>query len=31
MAGELFDQAGNCKYLTHDEHRAFLKATDRAP
>lgn len=31
MAGELFDQAGNRKYLTADERRAFLKAADRAP
>ena len=31
MAGELFDQAGNRKYLTHDERKAFLKAADRAP
>lgn len=31
MAGELFDQAGNRKYLTADERKAFLKAADRAP
>jgi len=31
VAGELFDQAGNRKYLTHDERKAFLKAADRAP
>ena len=31
MAGELFDQAGNRKYLIHDERRAFLKAADKAP
>ena len=31
MAGELFDQAGNRKYLTQDERKAFLKAADRAP
>ena len=31
MAGELFDQAGSRKYLTHDERKAFLKAADRAP
>ena len=31
MTGELFDQAGNRKYLTHDERKAFLKTADRAP
>lgn len=31
IAGELFDQAGNRKYLMHDEGNAFLKAADRAP
>jgi len=31
VTGELFDQAGNRKYLTHDEHWAFFKAADRAP
>jgi len=31
VAGELFDQAGNRKYLTADERKSFLKAADRAP
>ena len=31
MAGELFDTAGNRKYLTAEERRAFLRAAERAP
>lgn len=31
MAGELYDGAGNRKYLTNDERAAFLKAAERAP
>ena len=31
VAGELFDKAGNRKYLTYDEHWAFFKAADLAP
>jgi len=31
MAGELYDVAGNRKYLTAEERAAFLKAADRAP
>jgi hypothetical protein len=30
MAGELFDRAGQRKYLTADERAAFLRAADRA-
>jgi len=31
MAGELYDAAGNRKYLTAEERQAFIKAADRAP
>ena len=31
MAGELYDAAGNRKYLTTEERQAFIKAADRAP
>jgi integrase len=31
MAGELFDQQGNRKYLSAEERAAFLRAADQAP
>jgi hypothetical protein len=31
MAGALFDQEGNRKYLTAQERAAFLRGADRAP